>query len=717
MSDTRQLHERGSILVVVILFIATAIAALAMITSGRVVSESRYQGVLESEARAYNEAFARLHLALNVVDNSPYDMENHNLELQAAVSGTHGGTAGGEPDDSETWLRDPGGVLHGKIRGTDVRAYRGRDYIKRLAGLKGETIPSTVDPDELSKNYFVLEAVGRAGDQMQVMSALVRENEPFSSFVFFQNRHPLGVSGTPRGLIHSNDRIDFYFPRGEYVDSVSAVNGFGYEAGATTENTSISNGNPAAAPISLESVDFDELKSRSNLFVGGDGLDAEIRLFGDGKVRVDQFTAPRFDWVNHEYTTNVIVGYTEEVTTVTQQVQVGTQPETRTRQVVVGYEQETYTVDVPVYEPQTVERTRQIPIYETQLVTRTRWVRIFVPYDDGSAGGGTAVGGGGGTAGEYVWVQEEYQAEEQVIVGYNTEVYTETVQVQVGTITETRIRDVPVYAEETYTVQVPVYEEQTVEVTNNVPIYETQTYTQAVWVLIPPTLVDTTWLDVHDTAGTLFIDGRITRLQGDLNGRLTVVGNEKVRVTGNLRYVDDEGDTAMLNGGDYTQPYERNPDYQGHSTLGVIARDDVVITDRVPSQAEINATLMSTTGRVGIDGFAITEAGEPTTDYMLGLTPEERARETAYDATSYRTRQFTKDSLRRLGGIISNDRILETFIRPRGDGTSYVDAGFKRGNMKYDINLMFNPPPNFVEVPRPVLTYYAPVHFVRGEDA
>ena len=45
-----------------------------------------------------------------------------------------------------------------------------------------------------------------------------------------------------------------------------------------------------------------------------------------------------------------------------------------------------------------------------------------------------------------------------------------------------------------------------------------------------------------------------------------------------------------------------------------------------------------------------------------------------------------------------------------------MDAGFKRGNMKFDINLLFNPPPNFVEVPRPVLTYYAPIFFVRNNE-
>jgi len=197
---------------------------------------------------------------------------------------------------------------------------------------------------------------------------------------------------------------------------------------------------------------------------------------------------------------------------------------------------------------------------------------------------------------------------------------------------------------------------------------------------------------------------------------LTIVGNEKVRVTGNIRYVDNSGRTAMLNGSDYTKPYDRNSAYTGQSILGVIPRGDVWMTNGLPSQAEINGSLMSVTGRVGIDGFAIDGNGDPVKPYTTGMTQAEKDKEYAYEESTYRTRTFVKDSLRRIGGVISNNRILETYIRPRSDGTSYVDSGFKRGNMKFDINLLFNPPPNFVQVPRPVLAYYAPVFFVRNND-
>jgi hypothetical protein len=301
-------------------------------------------------------------------------------------------------------------------------------------------------------------------------------------------------------------------------------------------------------------------------------------------------------------------------------------------------------------------------------------------------------------------------------VGTQTVTWQEQVQVQVGTVQEPRTREVPIYDTETYYVDVPVYETQDVEVERDFPLYETQTYTWTETVFVPPALVASHTVDLDSGAGVIFIDGRITKLRGDVKGRVTVVGNETVRITGNLRYVDGEGDSAMLNGGDYAQPYVRNEDYDGNSVLGIIARNDILFTDSMPSSAEVNATLLAATGRVGIDGFRINEAGQPVADPYYGLTPEQRAIEEAYDRTSYDHDRFRKESLRRLGGIISNDRILETFVQPRGDGTSYVDSGFKRGSMRFDFNLLFNPPPNFVEVPRPVAISIAPVYLMRNQD-
>ncbi|MHC4818223.1 MAG: hypothetical protein ACYTF8_09230, partial [Planctomycetota bacterium] len=144
MKQLKKRSERGSILMVV-LFIAAAIGALAALSSSRVVSETRQQKNLENESLALTDAYAQLQLAMNVVNTSGYTDENRNVHLLEAMAGDYGGTAGGDAESAEAWLRDPSGILHGKIDGTDVRCYTGRDYIQRLASLKGET-PGEVDP-------------------------------------------------------------------------------------------------------------------------------------------------------------------------------------------------------------------------------------------------------------------------------------------------------------------------------------------------------------------------------------------------------------------------------------------------------------------------------------------------------------------------------------------------------------------------------------------
>jgi len=712
-----QRAQRGSMLILVVLMVASSIAVLAAISAGRVVTETRFQGVMEDESRAYVEAYGQIHMAMNVVNNSAYDNDNHNLAIRSAVA-----TPETDFGDTPLWLQDPDGVTHGLIEGTDVRVYRGREYIKRLQSLNGDDIED-VDPFGDSDSYFVLEALGVSGDTLRLVSALVRENEPFSSFVFFQNQHTLGISGAPRGLIHANTDLAFYFPNGRYVDTVSSVGGFGYRGGATPENTTLYDGNNTAKSIELEDVNFEELKAKSDLYVGQPGLDAEIKLYGDGRVRITPYTPPRYEEVEVTYTKQVLIGYEEQTYTVTEWVQVGTVTEERTRNIILGYETETYTVEVPIYETQEVTRTRQVPIYETQTVTRTRSIRVFVPYDGtGDTTGGTTVGDSGeGVLGEYEWIEEEYQTQEDVLVGYEEQTYTVTEQVQVGTTTEERTRQVPIRGTETYTVEKPVYEEQTREVTEEVPIYNTITKTRTEHRYVPPIALGDQHVWVNDTSGTIYIDGRITSLEGNLNGRLTIVANEKVRITDDIRYIDDNGQTTMLNGSNTSAPYTRNPDYTGNSVLGILARDDILFTWKMPDNAEVNATLMSVEGRVGSDGLWIDADGNPVKDSWRArrelLTPEEYDKELSYDKSgTYRTRPFVKDSLRRLGGIISNERIIETFIQARKDGTAYVDAGFKRGAMRYDFNLQFNPPPNFVEIPRPVLAAFVPVFFNRNED-
>jgi len=367
-------------------------------------------------------------------------------------------------------------------------------------------------------------------------------------------------------------------------------------------------------------------------------------------------------------------------------------------------------------------------------VTKTRNVQVFVPYDNGGdAGGGTTVGGGG-ILGEYKTVVETYQVEESYISGYTTQTTTSQVQVQTGTTTQTvtkqvqvqtgtkqvaQTSQVAVYRTETYYDTVPVYESKLVDVTTQVPVYKDVVTTSTTQQYAAPVALTSQTFSVVD-GGVIYVDGRILGLSGDLYGRVTVVGNEKARITGSIRYIDSKGRTAMLNGGDATLSYGRNTAYQGDSVLGVIARGDILFTSTMPTSSEVNATLMSVEGRVGSDALLIDKSGEPvqdsSTNRSLYLTPEQIAIEALYDKTTWKTRTFVKDSLRRIGGVISNNRIVETYIKAAKDGTATVAAGFKKGAMRFDFNLLHNPPPNFVEVPRPVMSYVAPVFLVRGND-
>ena len=181
---------------------------------------------------------------------------------RAIVSDIHGNL-----EALEAVLKDAEeqGVTHYACTG-DVVGYNA-DPKACLQKIRGRPIED-VDPFNASDGYFVLEATGAVGGGFQMVSALVRETRPFSSYVFFQDLHTLGVSGAPRGMMHANDNLAFYFPDGRYLDSVASVNGFSFRAGATTDNTLIRSGNPSAKPISLQDVDFDDLRNQCSETVG-----------------------------------------------------------------------------------------------------------------------------------------------------------------------------------------------------------------------------------------------------------------------------------------------------------------------------------------------------------------------------------------------------------------------------------------------------------------
>jgi hypothetical protein len=309
-------------------------------------------------------------------------------------------------------------------------------------------------------------------------------------------------------------------------------------------------------------------------------------------------TEPVMEWQSYTYTEEVPVYVTEEYT---------------------------YTVTEPIYEEQTVERTREDPVFATRTVTEYRTELVWVEDDGSGTGGGTAIAGSPtGNPGYWEEQQVAYEVEETYISHYDTVTYTATETVQTGTqdVEHTGTREVQTgteVVERTGSQQVQIGTEEVVHTAEVIDHYEpmSRTEMQPVYTTIRET-DGTRWTwknaEMVDTAtvpadGLIYIAGNITKLEGNLNGRVTVATNGHVLITGSLVYTDADGDKAYLNGDDHTQAYEPNTDYDGTSVLGVIADDEILYTRDVPDNFELNGSFLSRSGRVGITGIELDEEG------------------------------------------------------------------------------------------------------------
>ncbi len=178
-------------------------------------------------------------------------------------------------------------------------------------------------------------------------------------------------------------------------------------------------------------------------------------------------------------------------------------------------------------------------------------------------------------------------------------------------------------------------------------------------------------------SGIIYVKGRITQLSGTLNGRLTIASGESVNMTGSIRYVDDDGDTAYLNGLDENSDYVENPDYDGGSALGIVADDDIEIPKSAPdTRIEINAAMYSRDGHIGISGYQMNSSGT----YLSG-----------YDSS------YHKESVRYLGAMICKTRPVDQVVA----GENWVVSGFNHSTFVYDSRLLQSPPPHFLTFERP----------------
>ena len=648
---TRSRRERGSVLPAV-LALSVGVAALA----GAFVSQNHREHERERFERdrmqSYLDAWAQMEIASEIVNASPYD----------------GGTG------ENAALRD-------------AAARDDREFIDRDGHTTGVRCESDGGP---GAGFFRLVSTAEVGGTQCRITALVRSRQSFADFDYFVNSHSLGIAGgadastrhadAPDGDIHSNRQLLFYFPDRHFVKPVTASEGFQYVSGAVgqddpdgaDQNTWFwGASNPSANQITgLTDVDIPALGTRGDTVLSLDGpYDwAKIKLRGT-TARVEHWT----------YGHNEV----QDVPTQVERFHYETQ-----QQEVLQKIANTTTWEAPVYTTTQVwvygPVAQQVLIAEAwdETVTRTRrearqrWV-------DGGGGGAT---GGGGTGDGSVGYWETYYVDvtyDEIIhhpaeykTVYVDDWHFENQTVQTGTQTKTST---------TYTYapySPPQYKNVQVKVTDG---WDTVLVQQTVWV--SQTKVET--LEVPAT-GTIFVQGKVEfpamSKSSDgyavqtLDGNLTIGSGDNINIQESIVYAhpDDMGksQTAFLNGSDRTQEYVPNPSYGGASVLGLIARNDVEIQSAVPDQAEINATIMATEGEVRVKGVNVASDG------TVSVTSSGK---------------FVKTSLRRLGGIISNQRPVTTYV----DGSNAVTRGFIYTKSVYDTRQRTNPPRGFPSLNRP----------------
>jgi len=591
-------RERGTILIVCLVLVV-GLVGLSSAYLTRTLYESRRSSVQEDSLEALFNAYGMLARAEAIMNRSDYDTDTgRNVALIAALAA----------DDKQ-------------IGDTSV------------------TVTPVGDPSDTI--FFNLLAESTVGPVTRKVRVLVREKESFADYNYFVNIHPLGIAGrpTPRGSIHSNRNIDFYFPDGRFVDAVTASEGFYFKVGASRDNTTFDGPHSENAEKipDLTNIDIPALSAKAVHKIEDPDLDARIYLRGD-EVLVEKWTragyyeVPKFVTRYYEVgQEDITITWNEPIYRTDTWTEIESiyewQDYTYTEEVPI-YETETYTYNVtePIYEEQTVEKTREVPVYAYQTVTLYRTEDVWVDDDPDAIGGGTAIAGSPtGLPGHWETVEVPYEEEQQYISHYETETYTVTETVQVGenVVENTGTREVQVgteTVERVGTQKVKIGEEEVTKTQEVIDHYEEMSRIETQPIIATVREVDgtrTVWQSARNVGsetipadGLIYIAGNVTKLEGNLDGRVTVATNGRIFITGSLVYVDGEGDSAYLNGDDHNQPYEPNDSYDGTSVLGVIANREILYTQDVPNDFELNGSFLSRSGRVGITGIVLDAEGD-----------------------------------------------------------------------------------------------------------
>lgn len=494
-------------------------------------------------------------------------------------------------------------------RAASMRAYRqavgqmelAKSIVNASAYAGGQNVAVTTalaaNPPVIAGTGVMVEATGAArwyrlvscadfADQTAAVSAFMRDGTPYVSYNYYVEEHPLGISGRPRGKLHTNQELEFYFPNGLYDGFVSAVDGFTYKSGAAANNTLIMGGSDPAAGVKdlLDLIDFNALKAQATVVTPAN-LDARITL-ANKNVNIELWSKP----------TTALV------------------PVTKIKKVQTG------SVWSPTTQPVYTKQWQWVSVQQSKKV----WV-VVAPVNNG----GTDLGGGGSAGGYWKTV-------------YFNVMQFKQVNVQTGTTT----------------------------VWKWLPVYTDVPYTAWISQVVPGSLQDATAYNVYDTDSKIFyISGDVQTLSGNINGRATIVADHDVMINGSIRYVDDNNQFACLNGLTPAQPYDVNPTFVRNHALGLIAKNDIRFARTAPATMEVNASLISTNGMIGMEGIVLDAAANPSLSGAAAI----------------------KTSLRRYGTVMSAKRPVSTLL----DVANQVIHGFQQGSSQYDSGLVMIVPPGY----------------------
>lgn len=640
--------SRGSALPA-ILSLSVGVGALASgfaVQTHREHDRARFD---RDRSQAYLDAWAQMEVVTDIVNSSPYDAgTGQNVALtQAAARG-------------DRQFIDHDGYPTGVI----------------------------CEQDGPAAGFYRLTSTANIRDARCRITALVRSRQSFADFDYFVNSHDMGISGgldassrhidAPDGDIHSNKKLLFYFPDRHFIKPVTAVEGFSFVSGAV--GPADPDGNPrnnwmwgptndaANAVSGLTTVDLTTFGARADNVLNLDGP------WDYAKVKLKGATARVEHWQKGHNETQTVTQMQEQFHTEYVQQEKLKKVTTTTQVTVPVYQDQ----QVWVYGPVATQTLVSAAWTETVSDTRTVATQVWV---DGGGGGATGGGGGSGGVGYWqtVYVEEPYTYTVNHPAVYNTtwsnQWHWETQRVQTGTTTQNQT----VTSWVSYSP--PQYNTVAVQVSDGFVPVEVQ---QTVW--IPDTRVQT--VDVAAT-GTIFVNGRVEFLPMStgsdgfdvqtLDGSLTIASNDNVRIRESIVYAKKDASNvwqkAYLNGNDRTKEFIPNPDYKGSSVLGIIAKNDVEIWGDVPDQAEIDGTLMARDGEFRARGINVASNGTVSTT----------------------SGGFVKMSLRRLGGVISNQRPVTTYV----DSSNAVTRGFVYTKSVYDTRQRTNPPRGFPTLNRP----------------